>query len=346
MRITITTSAGRIITGVVNNSRATLGRSLKADLPVADDAISRLHCVFELIDGNFFVTDMSSANGVTINGERIPKNTQTTFSSFHQLQVAGLECVVEDTEVIANSDETTQVTTIRPVTNKPPFIKKAPIKPKSDFSKNAYMLFWPIAFGAVVFFFMNSQPEPVISKISVQPEANIPGYKKDIVQEKIPLDEFLLDSEYQKMFEQKGCDNYQEICQKMKINLEAFEGIVPYGGKEVVVFINPEGRKTESKYNLLLNAEDLAELITVETALSSELFNMYFFKNINQIHVLMTDPKGQLVKVFRFHPQKFEPTKTPRIELLSDLAAAYTSGSTENFWKNISPFISSKTFEN
>jgi hypothetical protein len=349
MRITITTSTGKDITAVVNGSRATLGRSIKSDMPVQDDAISRFHCTFELLDGNFFVTDMNSANGVTINGERIPKNTQTIFSSFHQLQIAGLDCIVEDTEIPANSDEPTAMTTIRPATNRSPPrpTKNTPVKPKSDISKNARMLFWPLAFGAMVFFFLKTKPEvPISSDISVQPEANTPSYKKDLVQEKLPLDEFLLDSEYQGMFDKKGCINYQEICEKMKLNLEAFEGIGSYNEKEAIVFINPELRKTESKYNLLLNAGDLGELITMETVLSSDLFNMYLFKKISQIHVLMVDPKGIIIKAFRFHPKKFVPGETPRIELLSDLAASYASGSTEKFWKNISPFISKKSFEN
>lgn len=49
-----------------------LGRSSTCDIAIADDmALSRNHCLFELVDGEMVLTDLASANGTLLNGEML-----------------------------------------------------------------------------------------------------------------------------------------------------------------------------------------------------------------------------------------------------------------------------------
>lgn len=57
-----------------------IGRSLKCDFSVPLEDISREHCIFEIEHGNFFITDLSSSNGVWVNQQRISPNTKTEIT--------------------------------------------------------------------------------------------------------------------------------------------------------------------------------------------------------------------------------------------------------------------------
>lgn len=49
----------------------TIGRSQDADIPVADEKVSRLHCGIRFMDGEFVVKDLGSSNGTYLNGQQV-----------------------------------------------------------------------------------------------------------------------------------------------------------------------------------------------------------------------------------------------------------------------------------
>lgn len=49
----------------------TIGRSPEADLVVADEKVSRLHCGIRQWDGDFILKDLRSRNGTFVNGRRV-----------------------------------------------------------------------------------------------------------------------------------------------------------------------------------------------------------------------------------------------------------------------------------
>lgn len=49
----------------------TIGRSKDADVTLADEKVSRLHCGIRLENGDFYLKDLKSRNGTTVNGEKI-----------------------------------------------------------------------------------------------------------------------------------------------------------------------------------------------------------------------------------------------------------------------------------
>lgn len=69
----------------------TLGRSSKCDIVLNEEGFSRQHCLIEVIDGDVFVTDLGSANGVLINEEKIPPHQRVKFNLSFSLNMAGVE---------------------------------------------------------------------------------------------------------------------------------------------------------------------------------------------------------------------------------------------------------------
>jgi pSer/pThr/pTyr-binding forkhead associated (FHA) protein len=51
--------------------RLTVGRADSNNLPIKDDAVSRVHASVERIAGQYLVRDLGSSNGTFVNGERI-----------------------------------------------------------------------------------------------------------------------------------------------------------------------------------------------------------------------------------------------------------------------------------
>ncbi len=55
----------------LDRPRLDLGRGPEVDLCFADDAMSREHVAFELVEDGFRVRDLGSTNGVVLNGGRV-----------------------------------------------------------------------------------------------------------------------------------------------------------------------------------------------------------------------------------------------------------------------------------
>ena len=48
-----------------------IGRSREADISLLDDKVSRTHACIRFSDGQFFLKDLGSRNGVWLNGQKI-----------------------------------------------------------------------------------------------------------------------------------------------------------------------------------------------------------------------------------------------------------------------------------
>lgn len=83
----------------VQKDSVIIGRGKSCDVPVSFDGFSRQHAQIELIDGDIFVTDLGSTNGVFIDGNRIPPSQRTPMQSFFNLQMGSAQRV----EVIDDS---------------------------------------------------------------------------------------------------------------------------------------------------------------------------------------------------------------------------------------------------
>lgn len=79
IRLTLT-SPTQTFTHTTDDSSVKIGRSLKCPFNIPKEDLSREHCLFEVQGDDYYVTDLGSTNGVSVDGKRIPVNTKVKIS--------------------------------------------------------------------------------------------------------------------------------------------------------------------------------------------------------------------------------------------------------------------------
>lgn len=351
MKFTVKTTNGQSNETIVQGNKVTVGRSNKCDVVVKDDSLSRSHCEIELEDGNFFITDMASINGVYLDGVRIPVSTRTPFNSFNQIHLATVECQVEDNELegatnpnikipagFYKSEEPTSVTRMMSQPAVAKAIKKSRSKPKpkpTSSGLNLGLITPVVLFLGVGYYFFSRTPSgPIETSTKVQAPFEVPEYKKAAEKIKATPNDFLLPSEYEQLNQAKTCSSMEELCKNLKLDNAQYEGIAR-NENEYVVFINPSIRLNSERYLAMKDAPDIQDLIALDLIMGSEIMNRYFTGQTNQIHVVINDPTGKNTKVFRFHPLKFVPGTAPRIKLMEELNQAFFDKNSKPFWETL-----------
>lgn len=77
-----------------------IGRSSQADIVIPHEGMSRKHCLIENKNGQFYITDLESANGVYIDEKRIPANQATPVPEYLNLSFGAVQSLI-----IENSDQ-------------------------------------------------------------------------------------------------------------------------------------------------------------------------------------------------------------------------------------------------
>lgn len=75
------TSPTETFTHHTEENSVRIGRSNKCEFNIPREDLSREHCLFEIIDDEYFVTDLGSKNGITVDRVRIEVNTRTKITS-------------------------------------------------------------------------------------------------------------------------------------------------------------------------------------------------------------------------------------------------------------------------
>ena len=353
MRVTVKQSNGEIISKDLSLDKAIVGRSVKADVVVPDDALSRNHCLIEIEAGNFYVTDLGSSNGVFINSQRIPPDTRTLYNSFSHLTIGPLECTIEDVESVEsikdspkNSPSLKEDNNTKTVTRmvlKSPQKRLKPTREKKTSALNANGIIGIVIVLALIYYEFWL---PKKSKDQVSENQNKQSPKPEKIQpiKKLIFDEFRTNSEYESLNSKKNCTIKTELCTNLKIDQNLHEGII-FEDEEVFVFVNPTKKTEDQKYGILKDSNEFLDLVALESILSSEILNQYTLKKIGQIHLVINSPEGLPIKVYRFHPKKFIPGEAPRINIIMALAKALQDGNCDKFWAMIKPLIYFKKLE-
>lgn len=77
----------------VDKPSCVIGRSAQADVVIPHEAVSRKHCQIDYRDGELYVTDLGSINGVLIDGQKISPNRPVKFQSFLTLSFGAVQAM-------------------------------------------------------------------------------------------------------------------------------------------------------------------------------------------------------------------------------------------------------------
>ena len=102
MKISILLVSGEKIEKVTDSNICNIGRSSKCELVIPHEGVSRQHCQIEEVNGEFFVTDLGSTNGVLIDGVKIEPHKKTPYQTFLNLSFGPIQSI--QIESLAVSD--------------------------------------------------------------------------------------------------------------------------------------------------------------------------------------------------------------------------------------------------
>jgi hypothetical protein len=305
--------AGHKVETLTESRHILIGRSNKCDVCIIEEGLSRQHCAIDYVDGSFFITDLGSANGVFINGLRIPPHEKIPFDSFNTLSIAHLDCVVVFSEEL--NDPKNIAKDMTPWSRSKAQENKKVIKKEisKKYSLSIFPLMLPFSILAVSIFYIytnKSLPEENVVHVSsfTKPKLTIPIIKKEYP------NEFKTIETYRKENALKTCPTEPNICQIMKLDI-ASEGIYEHEG-EVSLYLNPGRNLNEIRYTWIKNLPDALELIVLDKYLSSFIMNRYFLKDTTHLHLILNTEKGSPYKIFRFHPDKFNQGNVDRMSIL------------------------------
>jgi hypothetical protein len=348
MKISVRTSTGLYET-ISTKERLVIGRSKSCDLVVPEDSLSRQHALIELEGDAFYVTDLGSANGVFINGERIPAHGRTPYETFFPLNLASLECLISaETDEPASrasglgayrsSEDTSSNTRVITGITKPK-LPASPL-PAQDANQRKMGLKIPaiiilLAAGFLLLKFwledadVKPAPDQAVDIINVPP-----------LFQKVP-DRFLTGPEYKELEQLANCEVHAPTCQQMKLDAGKGEGVTVKEG-EVFIFTIVQLKQQQKIYSRLLNNPQRDLIIGLHGLLMTDLMVKFQQKEVAQLHLIIMDNKMKHLKVVRLHTKNFAQQGPERSRLLSDINTALTTGNLEPFQKTSQALIQIK----
>lgn len=160
MRLTIKLMNGELIEQSVDSDVVVIGRSAKCTVQIPHEGMSRQHCQLEVVNGEIFVTDLNSTNGVFIDNNRIEPNQRVPYNTFFQLSFGAVQNLQIDLEELDSpqtqqkakpliKEDVRQHATPRPRQN--PFISNSNNNRKKD-NKVVFWILNAIVAGVILFF--------------------------------------------------------------------------------------------------------------------------------------------------------------------------------------------------
>lgn len=345
MKIALKKESGEILEHIFDLAQVSIGRSNKCDFVVVDESLSRQHCMVEFYDGEFYVTDLGSSNGVFIDGDRIPANTRVLYKNFNSLSLGIFDCSIQDSngsqdaphyraerKTTPGTEDATVVRTSIPLDKK---------KTQKQTPVNKFQL-WilPLAvLGFAVFYYMNTEREVENTVIIPTKVANnAPSYKSNVQLLKEMPNEFKSAAEYIEEEKQKTCTgDWEKTCTKMKLN-PIQEGFFQKG-KDLTIYLEPALYEKELRYRGVDQLADKLDLIVMDKVLGSDPMTDYFLEQNLHIHLAIKNSSGVITKIIRFHPMLYSSATANRLDALRLLEGTFQSLNSQNFWAHLKPYL-------
>lgn len=372
MKITVKMRSGQETKFSTEKKSVTVGRSNKSDMVIPDDSLSRQHALIEFENGEFFITDLGSVNGVFVNGEKIDAQTKTPFSSFFQVSLGALECLIEDNtgqditmrtnSNLLNSEndnyhamtkhldmkELKKATpgpkaSSAPVETKQQAIKNKPFVKRKD-NQNKFvkpLTIISICILLFAYFQTKEKPQTIESKKTEDPRP----FKQDLLEKlKMIPNEFLANEVYANNIQNKNCNEptNSRTCSDFELNGALNEGVVQIK-QDLIIYLNPSPHLTKDTFAKILDKEEKDYLLAIYLVLKSNMGYQMVDSKTGQIHVVIKNEDSSTHKVIRFHPAHIS-TQDLRVQVLIELAQAIKDGQTDTFWFKNKPHFPLLTF--
>jgi len=313
IKITLTPPMGIKVEQRFEGHSITIGRSKTCTLTVDSESLSRQHCLIELINGEFYITDLGSTNGVYIEGMRIEAHQKIRFNNFLNLQISNYECQVTELE-----DETVfsqqklppkhDVTQLELAPTKPtkklnihalnaplPKVEKSPDQSRLRMALAIVIL---VLIGFSVFLAIEVQEEDLV-ETDIQSKVLSPAAQAKVQAAMIKTPNAFY-KDYETLMFAKDCKE-GSYCQNLQLSTSDNEGIYEVE-KEIYIFINPAKHSSE-KYSKL--AAENQDLIALDILFNSIVLEAYFRGVYEQIHLIIVTSAATPSKVLKFHVSKY-----------------------------------------
>lgn len=347
MKISIKLPSGNTIDGSISKNLVTIGRSNKADFVVNDESLSRIHCQVDLVNGQFYITDLASSNGVYVDGNRLEAHQKHPFSTYMQLMIGPFECFVQDDEqslqledLAINNPSPESQTSTSPTREKKaqPYSPKHKQKTKNASNPMVLLLVFSVILVVIYIITKKEDANDAPVETSVVSTPNKIENEKPLVPNEFSSKDLYLSSE-----EKKTCTNEDLICSEFQLTSENQEGVFTQG-PEVYIFFKPSKLLKQPHLAFLKDMPDSKEVISHFMVLSSSLMEKLELRKIEQIHLLMIDEQSQTTKVLRYHASQFEPGSNERFDLLEAISSSIRAQDIKEIAQVLDLKIPSKTF--
>lgn len=332
---------GKVETFSVKKDSVSIGRGAMCDVVLPYEGFSRKHAQIDIINGEVFVTDLASTNGVFIDGERIAPSQKKQIQSFFNLQIGPAQQVeVIDDETIAQEalisrkteitkPQVTNVKMSRPEQTRttrmdPSLLKPAPRKREAKKENKNALIALPliVLLGAGYYYFTNSEEVagPEAAPAAVAAEA--PLTETDF------LSATVLDSTYKNA----SCSN-ANWCEDARVLAANKEGVV-IEGKTLVVYFNMDAfiNETHSEGFNALDVKKRLEILTLRRIFHSNLLRSFLRqKTLDTVQVVAGTIKEDQYSpfiAFKFK-RDLDPAKIEKFYIFGLFDRALNEGKTD-----------------
>lgn len=334
MKLTIKISGTKKFHHVFTKNSMLIGRSKACDFQINEESISRQHCLIENVNGEVFITDLNSANGVFIDSNRITPNIRVPYPLALPLSLGGFESYIEDEvepaqSTIGLSNQESAALKNR-IFVKPFHNKKVPkLDSKLGFRIVSLLGLVISIFLFVIYFNQKNHTEIAKSKFISSPTSTVGKIR---FQQRANPTNFLRKREYLASFNNKSCKGpFSPLCTELSLDEKDGEGITEISG-ECFIFIKPSkvlinDNKTNSK--VPLRQESLVGLRRLfEAKLSYQSLNI----PLGHIHLVLVNKYGIISRVYQFKLKTLTFLKNDS-DFIIELKNEKSLEDTNMFWK-------------
>lgn len=293
-----------------------IGRGSHCDVVLPYEGFSRQHAKIELSNGEMFVTDLGSTNGVFLEGQRIPNGQPVKMQSFLNLQIGPahqveiLEDISEESSAIVSTREKTnskihinptplnkEKTNTKTKGMDTGLIKKVskksmPAVPGSQKKINPSFLVAALLIAGLAYYYMRPQ------EVAPPEAANAPVITAPVVE--LTETKFLSAAMIESLAKNKSCEGDKAPwCSAAEILSSSSEGVV-IDGRSLILYYNLTlfmNEKKHEKFDALTEQKRL-EVLMLRKIFSSVILRSFLKQtNIDNFQAIAGTMSGSELKL-------------------------------------------------